>query len=344
MTKHFIIAASVVTALMFFVGCAPKAKPAEKALPVRVSPVKPQLIASTLKLSGTVDAKRRATVIAPAEGNIGSLAVAEGRRVLQGQVLCYLATTEYQNMLGQAEAEHQRLSALQQRAPVEEKETLAEQVRRAEERVAAARKLYQPVPVVSPIGGTVIAILIEAGDNVLAKQPLMDIADLSFLIVRTAVSADYLSKMRKGQPAFVTLQSEDNPLKSCLIGKITPSVRIESRTADIEINLPHGVAALPGEAAEVELIAEQHDRALAAPSDVVMTRPDGSKYVFIVSGGRAKIVPITLGIETNEMAEVLSGLRAGDSLVVWGHENLKDGAAVKLPEPASGETKKTGGK
>lgn len=344
MTKHFTIATSIVTVWIVFVGCAPKAKPAEKASPVRVTPVKPQTIASTIRLSGTVDAKRRATVIAPTEGNIGSLAVSEGRRVRQGQVLCYLATTEYQNMLGQAEAENQRLSALLQRAPVEEKDMLAEQVRRAEERLAAARKLYQPVPVVSPIGGTVIAILIEAGDNVLAKQPLIDIADLSVLIVRTAVSADYLSKMRKGQPACVTLQSGDNPLKSCLIGKITPSIRIESRTADIEVNLPHGTAALPGEAAEVELIAEQHDRALAVPSDVVMTRPDGSKYVFIVSVGKAKMVPITLGIETNEMAEVLSGLRAGDSLVVWGHENLKDGGAIKLPEPQGGKAKQPGGK
>lgn len=343
--KNYILSAAVLlTVLLVSFGCAPKTKPAEKAFPVKVTVVKPQAIAATLKLSGTVEAKIRATVIAPAEGNIQSLAVAEGRRVRQGQVLCYLVSTDYQNLLGQTEADLQRLKDKLAPAQGEEKEKLADQIKQAEERLAAARRLYQPTPVVSPVNGTVIYARIETGDNVLAKQPLFDVADLSELVVRSAVSVEHLNKIKPGQQVCVTLLSEKKPLVYCILGTITPSVRIESRTSDIEIFLPRGVTALPGESAEVELTSDKRDRALTAPNDALITRPDGSKSVFIVSGGRAKLVPVELGIETNEAAEVLTGLSAGDSLVVWGQENLKDGAAVKLPEPPGGKPKQAGGK
>jgi len=344
MKKYLLSAIIFLTVLLALFGCAPKTKPSEKAFPVKIAVVQPQTISSTLKLSGTVEAKMRATVIAPTEGNVRQIATAEGRRVVQGQVLCYLVSPDYQNILGQAEAELRMLKDKPTPAQVEDTKTLADRIKQAEERISAARKLYQPTPVVSPINGTVIFIRIETGDNVLAKQPLFDVADLSALVVRSAVSVDQIGKIRPGEQVRVTLQSQNTVLTHCTLGSITPSVRIESRTADIEVNLPRGINALPGEAAKVEITAEQKDKALVAPLDAVIVKPDGGKSVFIVIGGRAKMIPIELGIETNEAAEVRKGLSAGDSLVVWGQENLKDGVAVKLPEPSGGKPKQAGGK
>lgn len=343
--RHYNLSAVVFfTSLLVLFGCTPKIKPADKSFPVRVLVVKPRAIAATIRLSGTVESKVRATVIAPVEGNIQSLAVTEGSRVRQGQVLCYLVSTDYQNLLGQSESDLQRLQNKLAQSPMEDKELLTSQIQQAEERLAAARRLYQPTPVVSPITGTVIYARIETGDNVLAKQPLFDVAELSSLIVRSAVSVEYLNKIKTGQRVSVTLQSEKEPLTSCRLGTITPNVRIESRTSDIEIILPRGVAALPGESADIELNADQRSQALTAPNDALIVRPDGSKNVFIVNGGRAKLIPVQLGIETNEVVEILKGLSAGDSLVVWGQENLKDGVTVKLPEAMGAKAKQASGK
>jgi len=325
-------------------GCAKKTKTAERVFPVRVAVVKPQPISSTLRLSGTVDAKVRAVVVSTAEGNIHSITASEGRWVNEGQVLGYIVTADYQNMVGQAEIEWKRLKSEWERSSGETKDSLAEQLRQAEERLAAARRLYQPVAVASPISGTVIAVRVEKGAAIAAKQPLFDVADLFTLIVRTAVPSEYYGRLRVNQTVCVKLSSAAQPLASCVLARIVPSARTESRTVDAEVWLPKGIRAIPGEAAEVEIEAESKEKALTVPTDAVLVRPDGSKVVFVVKEGKARLTPVMLGIETNELAEVTSGLNPGDSLVIWGQENLKDGAAVKLPEPPGGKSKSAGGK
>ena len=312
-------------------ACAKKEQPMEKVFPVKVVTLAPKAISSTIILAGTVGSKAYSLVSAPVEGSINSLNVAEGDNVNPGKILCYIMPVDQQNILGQAHADYEHI-----------KEGLgkAEELKDAEGRLESAKKLYKPIPVVSPIAGTIISKSIEVGSNVSIKQSIMEIADLNKLIIKSAISEGSVSKIKLGQGVKVRMNSLREGIFPGKLSVITPGIRSESRTADIEISIAHDLKARPGMTASIEIIVEQKQNILAIPQDIMTVKPNGDKYVFLAENDTAKMIKVTTGIESNTEIEIISGLNIGDKVVVMGQENLKDGAKIKLPEaskPVKGE-------
>jgi membrane fusion protein (multidrug efflux system) len=324
-------------ALAFMSACAKKEQPREKLFPVRVSVLQPKSISSIITLAGTVDSKIHTWVSSPVEGSVSSLKVIEGNNINAGEILCYIMPVDQQNLLGQAQADYEQAKLAYEKASEQEKDEFAKKLDEAKERLESARKLYQPIPVVSPIEGTVISKNIEIGSNVSVKQPLIEIASLKQLIIKSAVSEEYISQIKLGQTVKVKIHSIGDSVFTGKISVITPGVRTETRTADIEVSIPYDKRVKPGMTATLEIVVAQKQNALVVPQDILIIKPNGEKYVFIAEEDKAKMVKITTGIESNTEVEVTSGLKEGDKVVILGQENLKDGVKIKLPEIKKGE-------
>ena len=67
------------------------------------------------------------------------------------------------------------------------------------------------------------------------------------------------------------------------------------------------------------------------PEESVLTSKDYS-YVFIIDENIAKLKKVNLGITSNGMIQILSGLKSNDKVVTLGHEKLKDGSKIKIIE------------
>lgn len=319
-------------------SCTKKESVQEKIFPVSVITLKPKTINSTISVAGSVDSKVHTWVTSPVEGTVELLKVVEGQNVSAGEILCYIMPTDYYNMLGQASSEYENAKLVFETAQEEKKDEYKKILKDAEERFISAKKLYRAMPVVSPVNGTVLSKNIEAGSNVSVKQPLIEIADMSKLIIRSAVSEEYVSKIKTGQMVNVNLS--DKTIKG-KISIITPGLRLESRTASIEILIPVDETIKPGMSASLDIVIESKNNALAIPQDAMVVKPNGDKFVFIVEDGIAKARKITTGIESNTEIEVVFGLKEGDNLVVLGQDNLKDGVKVKLPELKKTEKSET---
>ncbi|MCX8491648.1 MAG: efflux transporter periplasmic adaptor subunit, partial [Cyclobacteriaceae bacterium] len=86
---------------------------------------------------------------------------------------------------------------------------------------------------------------------------------------------------------------------------------------------------LPGQFVKVELILESLPNALLVPTEAVI--PDqGGKKVFIADRGTAREVRIETGIRTENSLEVLSGLKAGDTLLTTGILQLRQGIGIEV--------------
>lgn len=327
---------STVLLIAAILSCTKKEPIQEKLFPVSIVTLKPKTINSTISVAGTVDSKVCAWVNSPTEGTVEALKVVEGQKVSAGQILCHVMPTDYYNMLGQASAEYESAKSELESAPDTEKDGYEKRLKAAEERLVSARNLYKSTPVVSPVNGTVLSKNIETGSNVSIKQPLIEIADLRKLIVRSAISEEYVSKVKLGQEVAVRLHSSGKILKGKIL-VITPGIRLESRTAGIEVSIPTDETIRPGMSASLDITISSKDNVLAIPQDAMIVKPDGEKFVFIVEDGLAKIRKITTGIESNTEAEVIAGLEEGDNLVILGQDNLKDGVKVKLTEPGKSE-------
>lgn len=328
---------------VFVSACAKKEQPKEKAFPVKIATLMPKSISSTIILAGTVDSKIHSLVSSSVEGRVSSLNVIEGENVNSGEILCYIMPVDQQNVLGQAQADYEQAKMEYEKSTGKEKDELITKLNEAKERFELAKKLYKPIPVVSPIKGTVISKNIEVGNNVSVKQQLIEIADLKQLIIKSSISEEYISKIKLGQTVKVKIHSlGDSPL-SGKISVITPGVRTESRTADIEVSIPPNTMVRPGMTATLEIVIEQKQNTLVIPQDILIVKPNGDKYVFVAEMDKAKMVKITTGIESNTEVEVTSGLKEGDKVVILGQENLNNGVKIKLPETGKSDKQKREG-
>jgi RND family efflux transporter MFP subunit len=295
---------------------------------VKTMVIKQQPIASKIKVTGTVDSRMRTWVTAPAEGAVLSLNVREGGAVSAGSVIGSIMSTEQQNMLALAQAEYD------QARDAAGDDSMAS-VKAAQSRLEAAKSLYKPLPVVCPINGTILTKYVEQGAVVTARQQLVEVSDLSQLIVKSAVSERYISSVKIGRKVRVTVSDSDSVVTGT-VNLMYPLIDVRSRTMGVEIALKPRKNLRPGMSAVVEFVIESHPSALSVPYDALLVRQNGDKIVFTVIDSTAHARKVATGIETNSSIEITGGLTAGDKVIVMGQDNIKDGALVKVMDGAQG--------
>ena len=80
--------------------------------------------------------------------------------------------------------------------------------------------------------------------------------------------------------------------------------------------------------AEVVVPLDRRQGVVAAPVDAVVNQGDET-FVYVVEDDRARRRPVETGILDGSWVEIVSGLEAGETVIVTGQENLFDGARVR---------------
>jgi RND family efflux transporter MFP subunit len=92
----------------------------------------------------------------------------------------------------------------------------------------------------------------------------------------------------------------------------------------------------PGSYAEVHMMLGVPGHRLLVPVSSVLFRPDGPQ-VGVVEGGKAKLVPVTLGKDFGTSIELLSGVSENDSVIDTPPDSLASGMSVRVVTPNAGE-------
>ena len=87
----------------------------------------------------------------------------------------------------------------------------------------------------------------------------------------------------------------------------------------------------PGLLLNIDIVLEEIKDTMLIPEESVLTSKDYS-YVFVIDENVAKLKKVNLGITSNGMIQILSGLNSNDKVVTLGHEKLKDGSKIKIIE------------
>jgi membrane fusion protein (multidrug efflux system) len=325
-------------------------KPQPKAPLVKVEVLAPSAITKSIKLTGTVEAKVIANVIAPADGYIEKLNAAENDVVRKDKLLAIIGSQDCTSLVSQTKNKVEELqSRINSTAPNStEYSQLTIQLEQAKKELEYADKLFLGIPVISPLSGTVTQKFIEAGSAVSAKQNLFTIVDFNSLIIKSSVSEDLFSKIKLGNKLKVKFNAF--PEKE-LFAKVTlkyQQIDPATRNFPVELKLINGSREItPGMMAELELITDKKDKALTVPNDVFIVNQKGEKIVYIIKDTTAHQKIVTTGISNEKVTEVISGINAGDKIVVMGQELLKDGIKVMVQKPKlpqAGMNKEGGGK
>ena len=294
-----------------------------------------------------------------------SLRAVEGQRVGTGDVLAILesgdlakargdlATAEARRDLAQRTLERKRSLNEEKIVPTREVQEAENEMVAADAQVRAAQAALRalgapdqaaqgnsPSSLIlrSPIGGVVLERTVALGQTADPSKPLFRIGDLSILWLTVHAFERDAVRLAKGVSARITFAAIPGRTFQGTVALIGQSVNPDSRTVAVRIDLPNRDALLrPGMSATAWLPVGEQGILLAVPAAAVQ-RVRERWCVFIPKDERTfEIRPIGRGRDIAGEVEILSGVRAGEPIVVDGAFLLKAETERSAAEGEHGE-------
>ncbi|HET9212172.1 MAG TPA: efflux RND transporter periplasmic adaptor subunit [Thermoanaerobaculia bacterium] len=199
---------------------------------------------------------------------------------------------------------------------------------------AAAGRLAGRAVVRAPFDGVVVGRSHQVGDLVEpgAPEPLIRLIDPSRLQVEAAVPAGELGRIAVGSPARV--RGGSFPDETARVIARPPAVDPATGTALARLAFDRPTRRPAGLAVDVEIYGEESQAAVLVPADALVQEGTRS-FIYTVDGQKkAHRREVTVGVTAEGQAEILSGVKAGETVVVRGQAALPDGATVEMTEVA----------
>lgn len=181
--------------------------------------------------------------------------------------------------------------------------------------------------VVAPFAGVVVSKSVDPGSLAVPGAPLVTIERDGVYRLEASVDEGHLAAIRVGQPVSVALESVDRTLEA-RVSEIVPAVDAASRATIVKIDLP----ALPALRSGVfgRAAFPLASRSLLAIPAAAVTGRGQLQSVLVADHGMARTRLITTGPAVKDRIEVLSGLSAGEKVIVPIPLDLTDGARVEV--------------
>ncbi|MBW8330296.1 MAG: efflux RND transporter periplasmic adaptor subunit [Thiobacillus sp.] len=203
------------------------------------------------------------------------------------------------------------------------------EIGRAEAELQGIDQLRQSLKLVSPINGVVTAREAEPGATVVAGQAVLRLVDPARLWVRARVDQARAQGVQVGQAADIVLRSVP---AATLPGKVVRvDLQSDAVTEERIVNVtfdPAPAQLYLGELAEVTIRLSGLRDVLTVPR-AALAQFGGQTGVWQVKAGRARFQPVQPGMQTAELVQIVSGVQAGDQLIVYSAKQLDDGVRVR---------------
>jgi len=202
--------------------------------------------------------------------------------------------------------------------------------------------LYDYSKIIAPFAGVVtqrfanLGMLMQAGTNSSTQaMPLVRLSQDDLFRLVIPVPESYVRYLHIGDLVSVMVPSLARTFPG-KVARFSVDVKEDTRTMHTEVDVqnPNRVL-IPGMYAEATITLEQKAGVLAVPLQAVDHQGDQTTVYVVAPSGRVEIRTVTLGIQTEKEAEVLSGLEDGDLVVTSERSGLKSGEEVhpKIVEP-----------
>jgi RND family efflux transporter MFP subunit len=191
------------------------------------------------------------------------------------------------------------------------------------------------IPVKAPAASVVLTRNVTQGTVVTPSSDLFVLTDLSTLWAIAEVNEEFLGKLRIGMLVNIFVQAYPGQAFQGRIGKLGELLDAGTRTIKVRVDLPNPQGRLKPEMyADAEIQVGRGSSALMLPAEAVQDLR-GDSVVFVrVAPDRFEMRPVRTGKTVDESVEILSGLQAGDEVVVKSAFILK---SEFLKESLSGE-------
>ena len=200
---------------------------------------------------------------------------------------------------------------------------------------SAAEDVLEKSNVAAPFDGVVYLLPVKQGGYVQAGDLLLQVADLSSVLVRAYVDEPDIGRLARGQKTEVTWDAMPGRMWEGSVATLPSTVKLRGTRNIGETTIildNHDFKLLPNTNVEVTIVTAQHDQVLTIPREA-LRQDDSRPYVFQIVDERLHRHPVTVGASNLTKVEVSGGLGDQDLVALNSTSNtksLRDGSPVKV--------------
>ncbi|GFZ75846.1 hypothetical protein GCM10008018_21360 [Paenibacillus marchantiophytorum] len=302
--------------------------------------------------SGAVAPASKVTAKSADAGKIKTFLVKEGDIVKKGQEL---ATYESKDMTEEIKLEEinlqlrlQDLEDLQRKMKEQLREGDAEELKSsiskmnlnietARWKISSLKKEQKaPSPLIAQTNGEIVKLYAVEGDQVAAGTNIAEIVDYQNMQVVITVDELEIPKMKTGLFAAITVDALPGQTFTGKVTKIAKEGKAQNgvSTFEVTVGFDQAQSVLAGMTAQANIVAEEKKDVLIVPIEAVQEFGAGAKMVLVPSAGPASVEgrqgagadpargiggepkPVEVGIHTESLIEIKSGLQEGDQIIL----------------------------
>lgn len=302
-------------------------------------------------LSGKAKATQELNIAFEVSGRIVEFPVSVGDIVDESQVLALLDPRDLQNAVSVAEAEKERSEALLSRTQkaFESNAVSAQDVTNAEALARAsaaalkiAEKQLADATIRAPFKGRVAATYVENYENVIAKQKILRLIDLSKIEMVVNVPENLIPNVQYVESIEVTFSPFPDTKISATVKEVGSEASELTRTYPVTIIMdqPEGIEILPGMAGEAigkaTLPPERLAEGIPILYSALVSAGEGESFVWSIekssdgTAGTVKKTPVEVNRFSPSGLVITKGLEPGDWIATAGVHSLKEGQQVRI--------------
>ncbi len=316
---------------------------AEGPAKVEIGKVEAMTLADDAQAVGSLRSRQGVMLRPEVSGRVAAIGFADGQRVRRGQLLVQLDDTLQQAQLKQAQAQASiaRTNLQRNRDLVAQNfvsqsavDQSAAALEVAEAQVALSQAQIARMRIVAPFDGIAGIRNINLGDYVKDGADLVNIEDLSQVLVDFRLPERFIARVKTGQAVEVSLDALPAQTFTGRIDALDAVVDANGRSLLVRARLdnPDGVLK-SGLFARARIVFAQRANALVVPEEALVPQ-GGKQYLFKVvdgpDGKTARRIEAHIGLRLPGKVEVLDGLAPGDLVVTAGQSRLGRGEAVPV--------------
>ncbi len=186
----------------------------------------------------------------------------------------------------------------------------------------------------SPIDGVVTDRPLFSGETAPAGTPLITVMETSTLIAKLHIAQVQAQQLAVGAAATIGVPGLEDPVNA-KVSLISPALDPGSTTVEVWLRVDNPKNLLKaGTPVHASITGRTVKNALLIPVEAIQTGADGTKYVMVIGAdGNAHKRPVSVGIQSDNEAQIISGITVKDSVITAGAYALDDGTKVKVGTP-----------
>ncbi len=297
---------------------------------VRTATVQRGSLSATIQTTGRLSAKNPIAVRSNTSGTVQTVAVNAGDSVKSGDVLVQLDRTPFDDGIDRAQAQLANAEAALNLAEsnagsnptpqqTADKLQAAQNLDAAKQELANAKSQLSSSLVLAPVDGTIIDVQTAKDAPIGQGSTIVDMANLSDLNLSVDVDEVDFPHVQNGMAATFRLDAYPGTEIDGTITNLSPVAQTSGGTttfpATITFKTPEGVDLRPGMNANVTIKTAVRQNVLLIPEAALRTVGQRT-FVTILENGKQTEIEIQIGLRSNGMVEIASGLAEGQKVVL----------------------------